>query len=343
MTDAEMQKLLDRVLETRELFTFDDFIRHWAAKTPDRVAIDSDDLQLTYGELEQATARVASALAAMGLAKGDRIAWFGKNAGTYFALFFGAARAGYVMVPIGWRLAEPEAAFIIDNAEAKVLFLGDGFEACAATLGQRPGLKACLTAPEARKLIADTARADFITSGPDDAVLQLYTSGTTGNPKGAVLSNHNLFGLRKAAFDNPQPYSLWGEDEAVLVAMPCAHIGGTGLGIMALSAGLPGVVLAEFDPAKVFDAVENKGVTRFFIVPAALHLLLVHPDCAKTDFSRLKYILYGAAPIPLELLRQCIAMFGAGFIQAYGMTETTGTICMLPPEDHSAEGNTRMR
>ena len=343
MTDAEMQKLLDRVLETRELFTFDDFIRHWAAKTPDRVAIDSDDLQLTYGELEQATARVASALAAMGLGKGDRIAWFGKNAGTYFTLFFGAARAGYVMVPIGWRLAEPEAAFIIDNAEAKVLFLGDGFEACAATLGQRPGLKACLTAPEARKLIADTARADFITSGPDDAVLQLYTSGTTGNPKGAVLSNHNLFGLRKAAFDNPQPYSLWGEDEAVLVAMPCAHIGGTGLGIMALSAGLPGVVLAEFDPAKVFDAVENKGVTRFFIVPAALHLLLVHPDCAKTDFSRLKYILYGAAPIPLELLRQCIAMFGAGFIQAYGMTETTGTICMLPPEDHSAEGNTRMR
>jgi fatty-acyl-CoA synthase len=204
-------------------------------------------------------------------------------------------------------------------------------------------LKACLTAPEARKLIADTARADFTTSGPDDAVLQLYTSGTTGNPKGAVLSNHNLFGLRKAAFENPQPYSLWGEDEAVLVAMPCAHIGGTGLGIMALSAGLPGVVLAEFDPAKVFDAVENKGVTRFFIVPAALHLLLVHPDCAKTDFSRLKYILYGAAPIPLELLRQCIAMFGAGFIQAYGMTETTGTICMLPPEDHSIEGNTRMR
>jgi fatty-acyl-CoA synthase len=112
---------------------------------------------------------------------------------------------------------------------------------------------------------------------------------------------------------------------------------------MALSAGLPGVVLAEFDPPKVFDAVENRGVTRFFIVPAALQMLLNHPDCAKTDFSRLKYILYGAAPIPLELLRQCIAMFGAGFIQAYGMTETTGTICMLPPEDHSVEGNTRMR
>ncbi|MBN8499945.1 MAG: AMP-binding protein, partial [Sphingomonadales bacterium] len=116
-----------------------------------------------------------------------------------------------------------------------------------------------------------------------------------------------------------------------------------GLGIVALAAGLPGIVLSEFDPVRVFDAVENRGVTRFFIVPAALAMLLNHPDCAKTDFSRLKYIMYGAAPIPLELLRQCIAMFGAEFTQNYGMTETTGTICVLPPEDHSADGNPRMR
>ena len=125
--------------------------------------------------------------------------------------------------------------------------------------------------------------------------------------------------------------------------MPCAHIGGTGLGVMALAAGLPGVVLSEFEPTRVFDAVVNRGVTRFFIVPAALQMLLNHPDCAKTDFSRLRYILYGASPIPLELLRQCIAMFGAEFIQNYGMTETTGTICVLPPEDHFVEGNERMR
>ncbi|MFM5923239.1 MAG: AMP-binding protein, partial [Novosphingobium sp.] len=243
----------------------------------------------------------------------------------------------------GWRLAEPEAAFIIDNAEAKLLFLGDGFEGCAQTLGKRPGLIRCLTSDQARREVLAAPRADFTPSGPDEAVLQLYTSGTTGNPKGAVLSNRNLFGLRKANLENPPEHTLWEEDEAVLVAMPCAHIGGTGLGVMALAAGLPGVVLSEFDPPRVFDAVQNRGCTRFFIVPAALVMLLNHPDCATTDFSRVKYILYGASPIPLELLRECIAMFGAQFVQNYGMTETTGTICVLPPEDHSVEGNPRMR
>ena len=343
MDKATYDRLLAKAQRTAHLFTFDEFLRFWAADRPERLAMEGDDLRFDYAGLEDATARVASALLAMGLVKGDRVAWFGKNSATYFTLFFGAARAGVVMVPIGWRLAEPEAACIIDNAEAKLLFLGDGFEGAAAKLGTRPSLMRCFTADEARKLIAESPRSEFQPSGADEAVLQLYTSGTTGHPKGAVLSNRNLFGLRKASMDNPPPHTLWDEDEAVLVAMPCAHIGGTGLGVMALAAGLPGVVLTEFDPPRVFDAVENRGVTRFFIVPAALALLLNHPDCAKTDFSRIKYILYGASPIPLELLRECIAMFGAQFVQNYGMTETTGTICVLPPEDHSVEGNQRMR
>lgn len=248
------------------------------------------------------------------------------------------------MAPIGWRLSPTEWAFIVNDTKAKIVFTGPGFDAVADQLagkldhGPRIG-----GADATRALIDATPRGAFMPSGPDDAVLQLYTSGTTGHPKGAVLSNRNLFALRKNSADLDLPYTKWEDDEAVLVAMPCAHIGGTGLGIMALAAGLPGVILAEFNPEGVFDAVEQHGVTRFFIVPAALQMLLMHPRCASVDYSRLKYILYGAAPIPLELLRQCIRMFGAEFIQAYGMTETTGTICMLPPEDHDPEGNERMR
>jgi fatty-acyl-CoA synthase len=343
MDQATMDAALAKAVRTQDLNSFDDFIRFWAADRPNRIALDGDDLQLTYAGLEDATARIVGALQAMGLAKGDRIAWFGKNSATYFTLFFAAARIGIVMTPVGWRLAPPEAAWIIDNCEARVLFLGEGFEDAVAAFGSLPHVGHVLTAAQAHDLIGSSPRGNFAPAGPDDAVLQLYTSGTTGRPKGAVLSNRNLFGLRKAGLENPLPYQLWADDEAVLVVMPCAHIGGTGLGVLALAGGLPGIILPEFDPVRVFDAVENRGVTRFFMVPAALQFLLTHPDCARTDFSGLRYILYGASPIPLELLRECIAMFGAQFMQAYGMTETTGTICTLPPEDHTPEGNERMR
>jgi len=330
--------------DVSELFTFDEFIAHWAKDRPGRLAMREEDRTFTYGELEERTARVASALIAAGLQKGDRIAWIGKNSDLYFTLFFGAARAGVVMAPIGWRLSPTEWAYIVNDTKARIVFTGPGFDAVPDQLaGKLEHDPRIIGADAARALIDSTPRAPFVPSGDDDAVLQLYTSGTTGNPKGAVLSNRNLFALRKHSNEADMPYTKWEDDEAVLVAMPCAHIGGTGLGIMALAAGLPGVILAEFNPDGVFDAVEHHGVTRFFIVPAALQMLLLHPRCASVDYSRLKYILYGAAPIPLELLRQCIKMFGAQFIQAYGMTETTGTICMLPPEDHDPEGNARMR
>ena len=194
-----------------------------------------------------------------------------------------------------------------------------------------------------RALIDRTARKSFEPAGRDDAALQLYTSGTTGNPKGVVLTNRNLFALRLNDRNESEPYLQLDDDDVILVAMPCAHIGGTGLGIMALAAGLRGHILAEFTPDGFFDAVEQIGITRLFIVPAALQMLLNHARCAQVDYTGLKYILYGAAPMPLELLRQCIKMFGSEFIQVYGMTETTGTIVCLPPEDHDPEGNERMR
>lgn len=330
--------------DVSEFLTFDEYITHWASDRPDRVAMREEDRIFSYAELEDRTARVASMLLTAGLQKGDRVAWVGKNSDLYFTLFYGAARVGIVMAPIGWRLSPVEWAYVVNDTQAKLVFAGVGFddlaEQLAGKLNHRPKI---ITDSEARDMITTAERQEFAPSDADDAVLQLYTSGTTGNPKGAVLSNRNLFALRRHTNEADMPYTKWDDDEAVLVAMPCAHIGGTGLGIMALGAGLPGVILAEFNPDGVFDAVENHGVTRFFIVPAALQMLLMHPRCGNVDYSRLKYILYGAAPMPLELLRQCIQMFGAQFIQAYGMTETTGTVCMLPPEDHDPAGNNRMR
>lgn len=331
-------------LAVTDILTFDGFMKHWAEDRPDRMALQEGDRRYSYADLEDRSAKVASMLLATGLQKGDRIAWIGKNSDLYFTLFYGAARAGIVMVPIGWRLAVAEWAFIANDTGAKILFTGDGFEGAGEALkGQVQHLERIIGEHEAREMLDAAVRDDFEPAGPDDAVLQLYTSGTTGNPKGAVLSNRNLFALRKHSENSDHAYTKWDDDEVVLIAMPCAHIGGTGLGIMALASGLPGLVQAEFTPDGVFDAIEHGGATRLFIVPAALQMMVNHPRCTSVDYSRLKYILYGAAPIPLELLRQCINVFGAQFIQVYGMTETTGTICMLPPEDHDPAGNKRMR
>ncbi len=331
-------------LAVTDILTFDGFLKHWADERPGCIALQEEDRVYSYADLEERTARIATMLLAAGLKKGDRIAWIGKNSDLYFNLFYGAARVGVVMVPIGWRLAPVEWAYIANDTRARILFTGKGFDGVGDALsGHAQHLERVIAEDEARTLIAATDRADFDAAGPDDAVLQLYTSGTTGNPKGAVLSNRNLFALRKHSENSDHAYTKWDDDEVVLIAMPCAHIGGTGLGIMALASGLPGLVQAEFTPDGVFDAIETGGATRLFIVPAALQMMVNHPRCGSVDYSRLKYILYGAAPIPLELLRQCINVFGAQFIQVYGMTETTGTICMLPPEDHDPNGNKRMR
>jgi acyl-CoA synthetase (AMP-forming)/AMP-acid ligase II len=331
-------------MEQESLLTFDAFISHWGKNRGDQVALSEEDREWTYADLEERTACVVSLLISMGLGKGDRIVWIGKNSDLYFTLFYGAARLGVVMVPVGWRLAPAEWAFIINDTKAKAIITGDGFSDISAALRDNtPLVEHFITADHVRDMILRTERTEFVPAGPDDAVLQLYTSGTTGNPKGAVLSNRNLFALRLNKLENNVAYLQLEEDDVILIAMPCAHIGGTGLGIMALAAGLPGHILAEFTPDGFFDAVEQKGITRLFVVPAALQMLINHPRCGKVDFSNLRYILYGAAPIPLELLRQCMSMFGSQFVQVYGMTETTGTIIALPPEDHDPAGNTRMR
>lgn len=327
-----------------EKLTFDELIRHWAKEKPDQVALEQEGSALTFAELEDRSRKVVAMLRARGLEKGDRIAWLGKNARHYFELFYSAARLGIVMVPIGWRLAAPEIAYILGDTGAKLLFIDEGFgELADKACGQMDAAPPIVDTPTARAEIAAAQPGDFAAAGADDAVLQLYTSGTTGNPKGAVLTNANLFSLRLPAEEAAQPWSSWDEDEAILICMPCAHIGGTGLGIMAIAAGIRAIVQAEFTPGGVLDAFEQ-GITRLFIVPAALQMVVQHPRAKDTDMSAVKYVMYGAAPIPLDLLREAVQTIpGAGFLQCYGMTETTGTIAMLPPEDHALDGNQRMR
>ena len=324
---------------------------YFAKRQPRAVAMRFEGRDTDYATLERHANQVANALAAAGCADNDRIAYVGKNTDLFFELLFGAAKAGVVIAPIVWRLAPPEIAQIVKDTKAGLLFLGaDLWQHVDVLRAELPGVTIMpmeSADPSTPDFSAwrDAASADEIGRqiSEDHVAIQLYTSGTTGVPKGAMLSHANIFGPRRNAIKHPMAWNEWGQSEVSLVAMPVGHIGGVGWGIVSFYNGARAVILREFVPSMVLDALEHERVSKFFMVPTALQILVMQPRARDIDYSALRYILYGAAPITVELLRECAEVFGCGFCQQYGMTETTGTIVHLPPEDHDVRGTPRMR
>ncbi len=329
-----------------------DIARYHARVRRDATALTFEGRATTFGEFDRHTNRVANALLAAGVTPGRRIAYIGKNSDHYFEALIGAAKIGAVMTPIGWRLAPPEVAYIVADSDAALVFVGPEVighaEEVVRLLASSPGIIAMEPGDHAypvfetwRDAASDTDASIPISAG--DVAVQLYTSGTTGKPKGAMLTHANILSGRRAAAEAKMDWNDWGPDDVSLVAMPVAHIGGTGWGLVGLFNGAKGVVAREFDPLRVLDFIEHDRVSKMFMVPAAMQIVVRQPRAREVDYSRLKYILYGASPIPLDLLRECMEVFGCGFCQQYGMTETCGTIVYLPPEDHDPAGTPRMR
>ena len=324
-----------------------DLIREHAVRRADAVALHFEGRETSYGDFDRHASQVANGLIAAGLKPGDRVAFLGRNSDLYFEYWFGAAKAGLVLIPVNWRLAPAEVDYVIANGRPR-MFLAD--PTFLDRLKDDAGYKVVSTEPV-------DGRADFMAwrdaqddrdprrdAGYDDPVLQLYTSGTTGNPKGAMLSSRNLLALRQMTPAGATPeWNRWTADDVALIAMPAFHISGSGWGLWSLQHGGKGVVVREFDPNQVLDLLTTHRITKVMMVPTAMRIVCDHPDAAAADFSFLNYICYGGSAIPLDLLRQAIRVFGCGFAQMYGMTETAGTITGLPPEDHDPTGNDRMR
>jgi len=177
--------------------TFDDIMHFWAKARGDGPAFDQDGRVTSYAEADLATRQMIALFQARGIAAGDRVAWLGKNRDTYFLLYIAAARMGAVMVPIGWRLAPREIAYILGDTGAKLVFADAEFVGTAhAVAAELPANPEVIEGEAAWQAARGFEPARYTPPGPHDPVLQLYTSGTTGNPKGAMLSNTNLLGLR---------------------------------------------------------------------------------------------------------------------------------------------------
>jgi len=334
--------------------SFCDVVREHARAQGQVIAFTYAGEDISFAEIDEGADRVANGLLALGVMPGDRVAFLGKNHPLYFEAFLGANRIGAVMTPVNWRLAAPEVAYVLDNSQARVVFVGEGFaEVLSAIRPDCPHVEQVIgiDAPDYPGTDYRIWRDGFSATPPahqvkaEDDALQLYTSGTTGKPKGAVITHGSILSNRDASASGEAMRS-WQEPipgDVTLLAMPCFHISGTGTGIGTLVAGTNAIVLPEYDPTKALDLIANFNISKIFLVPAALQILLNHPRVGETDFSRLKYVTYGASPIPLELMREAMRVMGCGFVQMYGMTETSGTIVALDPEDHVPEGSVRMR
>lgn len=331
------------MIEHTEFRTLADILRIHAAKRPEEVSLHQDGRSTTWAQWNRLSNQVAHALRACGTVPTGRIGYLGKNSDRFFHVFFGAARAGLVTVPINWRLTASEIAFILEDAECEVLFLGTDYLPLLPELRARcPRLRELISVDEPAE--STTALDDWLRTHPEndpsldiagsDVALQLYTSGTTGLPKGAQLTHENL--LFAASRGSTEEFGHWRSDDVSVLPLPQFHAGGLVYGLCGPYAGCTTVIVREASPALVFAALRSapRPATRLGVVPAVLQAMLAQPDLAITDFSSLRTLTYGGSPIPPAVLHRAIETFGSVLVQLFGMTETATMGTILLPQDH---------
>jgi len=299
--------------------------RWWARRQPDLEATWFEGRTRTWGELNASSSALAGGLVSkLGVKPGDHVAILDKNTDDYIELLYALDKAGAIATPVNWRLTGDEVAKVVGDAQAVAIVAGDNFRGQADAAGVR-----VLGFNELPRNGGDPYRDD------EGAVMwQLYTSGTTGLPKGAMLTGQNLTGLT-SVFATEIPEMRAGG--RALVAMPLYHIGGCGWALAAMLTGSCAVLMSEFIPQQVLDNFEQQKVETAFLVPAALLFLTSLPESQGRDYSSLRNILYGASPISQAVLQRSIDTFRCKFTQVYGLTETTGAITFLQFEDHEGE------
>ena len=317
-----------------------DWIAHHASRRPRQLAIN--DLQtarkFSYADLDRRTNRLAAALTARGIAKGDRVALLAPNCAEYFELQFACGRIGAIMLPLNWRLAVPELQYILGDSMPRLLIHDRSFAATAAELATLCAIPDLIEIDHERPRIAyeDALAADAADPTPvalnhDDIGMVMYTSGTTGHPKGAIITHGMVFwnciNLGIPALISPQTVQL--------VVLPLFHTGGLNCyANPVLHAGGTILIMRTFDPGLALDCISDPalGITHFFAVPAPYQFMMQHPKFHDADLTRLQVAGVGGAPCALSILEGWTAR-GVPLVQGWGMTETSPAGTMLDAAD----------
>ncbi len=322
-----------------------EFLMIAEAIVPDRVAIHFDDREITYSELQENVNALANALAARGVGSGDRVAIMQVNTPENIELYFAAAQLDAIYVPINFRARSEELGQMLRIAQPAMLFIGERYLPLVPAEGDLPADRVVVLEGEAsdgrtsyRELLADgiTDQLNFPEAGDEDTTVIMFTAGTTGVPKGVMLTHDSFASYLLATVTPADP----DEEETNLLTVPLYHIAGLQAALASVYGGRTLAVMRQFDSVAWMELVQKQRANRAMLVPTMLKQLIEHPRFGDFDLSSLDVITYGAAPMPVDVIKQAIQKFPmARFINAFGQTETASTITMLPPEDHVLDGD----
>jgi acyl-CoA synthetase (AMP-forming)/AMP-acid ligase II len=313
---------------------------------PDNLAIAHGPEKLTYKQFNSRANRLANALGKLGIKQGDNVALVQYNYPEMLESIFACFKAGCGTVPINWRLHPNEFAFIIDHSQAKAVIVSPEFnEAIIGIRDRIPGARHLITLSGAEGEVLDyekliSEESEQFTDAdvhPDDLAWLFYTSGTTGIPKGTMLTHRNLLAMTMNFCVDVCPGL--GPDDVILHAAPLSH--GSGLyALPNIGKAAANVILESkaFDPELVFKTIEEYRVTNMFAAPTMVKLMAESPAVDRYDHASLRSLNYGGAPILAEDLKEAMAKLGPCLVQIFGQAESPMTITYLPHRDHILEG-----
>ena len=322
-----------------------EFLMISAAIVPDRTAMVFEDKRTTFEELQSRVNRLASALGALGVSAGDRIAVLQVNTDSVIETYFAAAKLDAVFVPLNFRARADEVAYMVNDSGPKALLVGGRYLDMVESISPQLDSVEHIVAMDEPKdgwlsysdMIENSEEADlWPLSDDDDLSVLMFTAGTTGFPKGVMLS-HNSFSSYILSNVSPADPEI---EESNILTVPLYHIAGMQAMMSAIYGGRSLIIQRQFEAREWMTLVETERADRAMVVPTMLKMLMDHEDFHNHDMSSLQVITYGAAPMPVEVIRRAIVEFpNAQFINAFGQTETAATITMLPPEDHVLNGS----
>ena len=332
-----------------EVRTLADLVTYNARLYPDKAALKFEGRTTTMQELETLTAQFANGLIEKGVGRGDRVLYFGSNSDDFLIALLGTARACASFVPLNWRLSPKEIVDIVLDAEPKIVLTSDAMSKAwsevAAVLPYDIPVQMIVSGspqdnPLRHWLSRQTSVAPTETPGLDDIVWILYTSGTTGRPKGVEIA-HGAFMLMRMC-EHWEPAYTWSEDDTFFFVAPNYHLLGIGLSLQAFFNGATIVVVREFNPELVLREIEVNKPTILAVAPVMIQMMLASSNAATTDFSSVREVVYAGSPISLGLIKQALEKMPCRFMQFYGSTESGGAVTLLRPEEHDLSDEKRL-